>query len=82
MGVKLIGSTIALVALTVAFGSLKLVAPANPEQPLFRPGRPLLLVLAPLVLRVIEKIHGPVRMCNTGPWLGGWGPWHNKCVWF
>jgi hypothetical protein len=36
MGVKLIGNTIALVAPTVAFGSLKLVAPANPEQPLFR----------------------------------------------
>ena len=86
MGVKLIGSTIALVALTVAFGSLKLVAPANPEQPLFRQ-RGIRVDLcywffAPLVLRVIEKIHGPVRMCNTGPWLGGWGPWHNKCVWF
>ena len=35
-----------------------------------------------LVLGVIHKIHSPVRMCNTVPWLGGWGPWHNKCVWF
>src|SRR5712691_10224028 len=36
MGVKLIGSAVALVALTVAFGSLEWVAPANPEQFLFR----------------------------------------------
>jgi len=36
MGIKLIGSAFALVALTVALGSLEWVAPANPEQPLFR----------------------------------------------
>ena len=36
MGVKLIGSAVALVALTVAFGALTWVAPANPEQTLLR----------------------------------------------
>jgi hypothetical protein len=35
MGVKLIGSTVALVALTVAFGSLKLVAPCKIRSSLY-----------------------------------------------
>jgi hypothetical protein len=84
MGIKLIGSTIALVAPTVAFGSLKLVAPANPEQPLFRQ-RGIRVDLcywffAPLVLRVIEKFTAPSGCAILGRGLGGWGPWHNKCV--
>src|ERR1700730_2471868 len=35
-----------------------------------------------LVFRIIQKIHDCARMCNTGPWLGGWRPWHNKYAWF
>ena len=34
-----------------------------------------------LVLRVIQRIHNPVRRCDAGPWFGGMGPWHNGYVW-
>src|ERR1700738_4802466 len=30
-----------------------------------------------LVFRVIQRIHKRIGICNAGPWLGGWGPWHN-----
>ena len=35
-----------------------------------------------LVFRVIQRIRKRIGICDTGPWLGGWGLWHNKYAWF